>query len=323
MSDPAAPDSRAALAAAVLCYAFWGLVPLFFLLISRMGAGPLEIMGHRTLWALPAALLLVLFASQASEVARVLRERRTMLWLAASSVLIVVNWLTFTWAVTENRILETSLGYYLNPLLNMAAGAVLFRERMDGFGKAAIGLAAVGVVLQAVAIGHLPFVSLILAFSFCAYGIVRKRVAASAQTGLFVECLYFLPFSLAYIWWLEQSGGGHFLQGLTLPLLLALGGPVTAIPLALFSWAARRLPYSTMGFIQFLAPTISFFVGVASGESFTPLRALSFGFIWAGAAVFAWGAWRALRKRTDDARAESHAAAGGEIDGEIVKAEVK
>lgn len=290
-----AQSTRAAFVAAVICYSFWGLVPLFFLTVGARGPGALEIMAHRTLWALPASLALVLLAGQARHVMAVLRDRRTMAWLLLSATLIAANWLAFTWAVTNGHILESSLGYYLNPLLNMAAGAFLFRERLDIFGKAAIVLAACGVAVQALLIGHIPWVALTVAFSFCVYGIVRKRVKAEAQTGLFIECLFFLPFSAVFILWLERSGGGHFTTSLITPLLLMLGGPITAVPLALFAWSARRLPYSTMGFLQFLAPTISFFVGVAAGEPFTALVAVSFGFIWAGAAVFAYGAWRALR----------------------------
>lgn len=294
-SGAGGPSTKAAFAAAVVCYSFWGLVPLFFLLVTRQGPGAFEIMAHRTLWALPASLALVLFAGQARHALAVLRDRRTLGWLLLSAALISANWLAFTWAVTNGHILESSLGYYLNPLLNMAAGAFLFRERLDIFGKVAIALAACGVAVQALLIGHIPWVALTVAFSFCAYGIVRKRVRAEAQTGLFIECLFFLPFSLAFIVWLQASGGGHFVSNVPTPLLLMLGGPITAVPLALFAWSARRLPYSTMGFLQFLAPTISFVVGVMAGEPFTPMVAVSFGFIWAGAAVFAYGAWRALR----------------------------
>ncbi len=290
---------RAALGAAVLCYSIWGLVPVFFIVAARLGPEALEIMAHRIIWCVPAALILVLLARQGGQVARVLRDPRTLGWLALSAALIGLNWLAFTWAVTNGRILESSLGYYLNPLLNMAAGAFLFRERLDGFGRAAIGLAAAGVAVQAVAIGSLPWVALTVAVCFCAYGIVRKRVRAEAQTGLFVESLFLLPFGLTYLVWLTQSGGGHFLAGGAAALLLIAGGPITAIPLALFSWSARRLPYSTMGFLQFLAPTISFGVGVANGEAFPPLVALSFAFIWAGVAVFAWGVWRRSRAATD------------------------
>jgi chloramphenicol-sensitive protein RarD len=135
----------------------------------------------------------------------------------------------------------------------------------------------------------------VLAFSFGAYGIVRKRVAADAQSGLFIECLILLAPAVAYTVWLESRGGGHFFSGPAAMAWLIASGPITAAPLALFAWAARRIPLSTMGFLQFLAPTISFVIGVAQGEPFTSLRAVSFAFIWLGAAVFLWGAWRKTR----------------------------
>jgi chloramphenicol-sensitive protein RarD len=211
-------------------------------------------------------------------------------------VLIACNWVVFTWAVLNERTLETSLGYYINPLVNMAAGALLFRERIDRLGKAAMALAGVGVVIQALALGHLPLVSLFLAFSFGGYGVVRKKVAADAQTGLLIECLIMGLPGLAFIIWLEQSGQGHFLRtGLAGASWLLFSGVITAVPLVLFSWAARRMPLSAMGFLQFLAPTMSFVIGILQGELFTPLRALSFAFIWLGAAVFIYGAWRRAR----------------------------
>jgi chloramphenicol-sensitive protein RarD len=181
----------------------------------------------------------------------------------------------------------------------MLAGAWLFRERIDRFGAAAIGAAAVGVVIQAFALGHPPWISLALAFSFGAYGIIRKRVEVDAQAGLFIECLFLTLPGAVYIAWLEGAGQGHFFDGGAATFWLAMSGPVTVVPLALFSWAARRMPLSTMGFLQFLAPTIGFFIGVSQGETFNWLRGVSFGFIWAGAAIFGAGAFlkaRGLRR---------------------------
>jgi len=205
--------------------------------------------------------------------------------------------------VNSGRVLETSLGYYINPLVNMAAGALIFRERIGRVGQVAIGLAAAGVALQALAIGHLPLVSLALALSFGGYGIVRKRVAADAQTGLFLECLLVGVPCLAYIAWLEGTGVGHFAEPVTAAWLI-VSGPVTAVPLVLFAWAARRMPLSAMGFLQFMAPTISFFIGVAQGEAFDALRMASFAFIWGAAAVFLWGAWKRTRPAAAAAAAE-------------------
>ena len=298
MTPPSAPggEARQALAAGLSCYLIWGFVPLVFQAIGRLGAGPWEILAHRTFWAIPFALLLVLIARQGGQLRAVLASPRTFSWLALSALLVGINWVVFIFAVNSGRLLETSLGYYINPLFNMAAGALLVRERLDRIGLLAIALAAVGVVIQGVALGHLPYVSLVLAVSFGLYGVVRKQVAADAQTGLFVECLILGLPGLVFIVWLQGQGGGHFDDGPVAMAWLIASGPITALPLALFSWAARRMPLSAMGFLQFIAPTISFCIGLAQGEPFTALRAWSFGFIWAGAATFAYGAWRASRK---------------------------
>ncbi|MEO8114971.1 MAG: EamA family transporter RarD [Phenylobacterium sp.] len=296
MSSSSTPsgDARLALTAGVGCYFIWGLVPLVFQAMGRLGIGPWEILAQRTIWAVPAALVFVLAARQGRHVLAVVRDPKVLPWLALSALLIAVNWMTYIWAVNSGRVLETSLGYYLNPLLSMAAGALIFRERINRVGAVAIGLAAAGVAIQAVALGHMPLVSLTVAFSFCGYGIVRKRVPADAQTGLLVECVLLAIPGLAYVLWLQSSGAGHFGQGVDTAWMI-FSGPVTAVPLVLFSWAARRIPLSFMGFLQFIAPTMSFGIGVLQGEAFTPLRAVSFVFIWAGASVFAWGAWRRSR----------------------------
>jgi chloramphenicol-sensitive protein RarD len=288
-------DSRPALGAAVVCYLIWGIVPLVFQAMGRLGMSPGEILANRTVWAVPMALLFVLLARQGGEVMAVLRKPRTLAWLVLSSLLIAGNWGIYIWAVNSGRVLETALGYYINPLLGMAAGALIFNEKIDRLGYVAIGLAVLGVAVQAVAVGGLPFVSLALAFSFGGYGIVRKRVAASAQTGLLVECLVLAVFGAAYVLWLKHTGAGHFGKSLPATAWLLACGPFTAVPLVLFSWAARRIPLSSLAFLQFLGPTSGFVIGVAQGEPFTPLRAASFVFIWGGAVVFAAAAWRRSR----------------------------
>lgn len=296
MASPPAPgESRLALTAGIGCYLIWGIVPLVFQAMGRLGISSWEILANRTVWAVPVALLFVQAARQGGEVRSVLRDRRAMAWLSLSSLLIAANWSIYIWAVNSGRVLETSLGYYINPLIAMAAGALIFHERIDRLGGLAIALAALGVAIQAVAVHGLPIVSLALAFSFGGYGIVRKRVAASAQTGLLIECLLLAGPGLAYVIWLQGSGQGHFGASPAATAWLLACGPVTAVPLVLFSWAARRIPLSSLGFLQFIGPTIGFAIGVGEGESFTPLRAASFAFIWGGAAVFAFGAWRRAR----------------------------
>lgn len=294
MASPPAGSGRP-LGAAVVCYLIWGVVPLAFQAMGRLGISSWEILANRTVWAVPMAFGFVLLARQGREVRAVLRNRRTLAWLTCSSLLIAGNWAIYIWAVNSGRVLETALGYYITPLLGMAAGAWLFHERIGRLGLVAFGLAVVGVAVQAVAAGGLPVISLALALSFGSYGIVRKRVAASAQTGLLIECLVLAGFGLAYQAWLQVTGAGHLGQGLPATAWLLACGPITAVPLVLFSWAARRIPLSSLAFLQFLGPTSGFVIGVAQGEAFTPLRALSFVFIWGGAAVFAYAAWKRSR----------------------------
>jgi chloramphenicol-sensitive protein RarD len=293
----AAPgEDRQALIAGFGCYILWGLLPVLFIVMGRAGATPLEILGERAMWSAPWAGLLVLAARQGDQVRSIFARPRVLAQLALSAALIGTGWSVYIWAVNNGRNLEASLGYYINPLLNMAAGAVLFRERIDRIGATAIALAAIGVVLQTVALGHPPVISLVLALTFWGYGIIRKRIDVDAQSGLFVECLLMAAPGIAYVLWLGHAGGGLFGRSLGGSLLMASTGPATVVPLALFAWTARRLPFSTIGFMQFIGPTMGFAVGLATGESLTPLRAVSFVFIWLAAAIFAFGAWRAARR---------------------------
>lgn len=280
---------------AIACYAIWGFAPLFYIPIHGFGAGSLEIIAHRSVWALLWAAGLVIGTKQLPEILAIVRQPKLLFWLMVSGLMVGTNWGIFVWAVTNGHTIESSLGYYLNPLLNMAVGALFFKERLDGWGKTAIGAAVVGVLVQALALGHIPYVALSLAVSFAAYGVIRKQLPVNALPGLAVECVFLFIPGLIYLIWLEGSGGGHLFTAPTNFIWFILTGPITVLPLTLFSFVARRLPLSTMGFIQFIAPTISFSIGLAQGEPFTWLRGVSFLFIWGGAAVFAFGAWRRLR----------------------------
>ncbi len=298
MSNPQ-NEGRAALFAGLGAYGIWGFLPLYFHLLAGLGIGAAEMIAHRTVWSVFWAAGLVWLSRQGADVRRVLTEPRTLGLLALSTAAIFVNWTIYVVAVNQHKVIEASLGYYINPLLNMAVGALFFRERMPLTGKIAIVLATIGVAVQTVALGHLPLISLGLGISFCAYGVIRKQVKADAQTGLFFECAYLSLPGLAYVLWLQSTGAGHFLGGWNVALLLLAAGPATVAPLALFAWSARRLSLTALGFLQFVAPTLQFFVGLALGEAFTPMRALSFAFIWAGVAVFAWGAWQASRRAVE------------------------
>jgi chloramphenicol-sensitive protein RarD len=281
-------DDRAPLTAALVCYTFWGLLPILFIWAQRLGAFALELVAWRTIWSLPCAAALVLATGQGAALRSL--PRKTIAALLLSATLIAANWTVYVWAVGTRHTISASLGYYLTPLLNMAAGALLFKERISRAGQIAIALAAMGVVLQGVALGEFPWVSLVLALSFGGYGIVRKAVVVEAPTGLLVECLFLVVPAIAYAAFLIQGGHGVFGKAPMVSVALALSGPATVLPLALFAFAARRLPLTVMGFLQFISPTLQFLVGIETGEAMTPLRAVSFVFIWAGVLVFAVGA---------------------------------
>ena len=297
-SEASRPNGMMAspLALAFVCYGIWGIVPLAYIPLHKIGAEPFEIMAHRAVWAVLCCGILIFALKQGRELFDLLRQGKARFILLISALLMTVNWGLFIWAVENHALLESSLGYYINPLLNMAAGTILFRERLDRWGQAAIALAVLGVGIQTLAIGHIPYIALILALSFSTYGIIRKQLVVSALSGLMVECLYMFVPMLGYIIWLEQGHGGHLFHDPASFFWFAFTGPVTVVPLALFSYVARRLSLSTLGFIQFLSPTLSFVIGLAQGEAFSPLRALSFAVIWAGALVFAFGAWVRLRR---------------------------
>ena len=295
-SHPGAHPRPNPLWAGVGCYVLWSGLSLLFMALARRGVGPWEILADRCLWSLPWAAGILLLARRGGEAWTVFRSPATLAWLAASAALVSVNWGVFIWAATTGHKLDASLAYYINPLLNMVAGAMLFRERFSRAGAVAVGLASAGVVLQGLAVGHPPFLALSMAVTFWAYGVIRKRVAASAQAGLFVECLMLAPLGLAYLWRLGAHGGGHLGGDPGTLLLILATGPATVIPLALFAYAARSLPLSTMGFLQFVMPTVLFGIAMATGETLTPLGAASFAFIWAGVAVFSVAAWSAARR---------------------------
>lgn len=295
MTAPA-DEGRRALIAGVLCYVVWGLTPALFIFIGRAGASPLDILAHRTVWSAPWAGLLVLMSGRVRQVATVIAHPRRLALLALSAVAIVANWGLFVWAVNNGHNIEAALSYFITPLLNMAAGALFFRERIGRFGQAAIALASLGVALDAVSLGHLPLLSLAIAVIFWIYGLIRKQIAVEADVGLFVECLLMCLPGLGLAVWQHQAGGDIFTRSAPDALLMMATGPATVIPLVLFAWSARRLPLSTLGFLQFIAPTFGFLIGLATGERLSPLGVAAFGFVFAGCGVFMFGAWRAARR---------------------------
>lgn len=289
-----AAEARAAVLAGIGCYTFWGFLPLLFKAAAWAGAGAWEMVAWRTFFSFVCATLVVFGARGWGKAGQVLRDPKRLSLLACAALFIIGNWSLFVWAVNRGHTLDAALGYYLNPLMTVAAGMLLFRERIGAAGWTAIALAAIGVVIQTLAQGGLPLAALGMATSFCLYSIIKKHVVVDAITGLFIECMVLAAPALAYGLWLQHSGAGHMGRPLA-AFLLALAGPATVAPLITFAWAARRMPLSSMGFIQFISPTTQFIIGVAYGEPLSPLGLLAFAFIWSGVAVYAFTAWRKTR----------------------------
>jgi len=283
----AKPDGRWTGAGyAVAAYGWWGFVPAYWKLLGNVPA--LEIVAHRVLWSLLFTLPLVAGLGRLGELREVLRDRRRGLALLGSGALIGLNWGIFIWAVGQGRIVETSFGYFLNPLVSIALGVALLGERMRRAQLVAVALAIAGVMVLGLGSGAAPWLPLSLAGSFALYGLVRKLTRVSSLVGLTVETGMMLPLALALVAKLELSGASHFGAGDTrATVLLALSGAMTAMPLLWFARAARSLPLSTLGFFQYLAPTLAAVLAVAFyGETFDHTRLIALGFIWAGIAVF-------------------------------------
>ena len=287
-------DEQRGQVAGLICYTLWGLLPLLFHAAARAGASPFEIVAWRAIWSLPLVLALVFLVGRGAGLRAILAEPKELRALFVSALLIGFNWTLYVWAVDNGQTISASLGYYINPLMNMLAGALLFGERIDRPGQIAIGLAAIGVAIQGAALGTFPFVSVALGASFCAYGVVHKRTRADAQTGLLIECAILLLPAIAYAGWVEHGGMGVFGHRSGATALLLVCGPATVLPLVAFAFAAQRVKLTVLGFMQFISPTIQFAIGLADGETVTPLGMASFFFIWAGVAVFALGARRRM-----------------------------
>ncbi len=283
--------------AAALAYILWGLFPLYIKLVAHVPV--LEIVLHRSLWALVFVLALLALRRQFGWLAPVLRQPRTLAIFGLSALLLGGNWLLYVWAVNNGRVLDASLGYFINPLVNVLLGFVVLHERPRPLQWAAVALAAGGVLWLAVGAGHVPWVSLLLAASFGFYGLLRKTAPLGAIEGLALETLLLAPLAAAALLWLGASGQGHFLQGdgRTDVLLLA-AGPATAIPLLLFAYGARRVTLATLGLLQYLGPSIQFVLAVfLYHEPLGASRGVGFALIWAALALYSAESLRRMRRQ--------------------------
>lgn len=297
MSDTSnAPDSRIGFVSAASAYVMWGFFPLYLKLFAQIDVR--EVLAQRILWAAPWALIAV-FAMSGwrlgwREIGAAFRPRM-LATLALSACFIFVNWGLYVYLVLHERVIESSLAYFLAPLVSIAVGVLFFREEVSPLQGAALALALAGVVVQGLALGAPPWIALAICISWSGYAIIRKRAAVPAAVGLLVESLALAPLAIAMLVWVARAAPLAFNSGGSTALLLATAGPATAIPLMAFAFGARRVSFTTLGLLQFVAPTLQFLTGLAFGEPFTFLRGVSFALIWAGLCFFAWDTLRAKR----------------------------
>jgi len=284
---------RAGLLLGISAYAMWGVLPLYLHLLQPVPA--LQVLSHRVLWSLLLLAAIVIALRKAKSIAAAARGR-TLLLLLGSAALIGINWLVYIWSVQHAHVLDASLGYFINPLVNVALGMLVLGERLRRWQGVAIGLAALGVLLLTLHGGGTLWIPLALALSFGGYGLLRKVAAIDALGGLTVETLLLGPAALAVLLWADHSGTAAFGGSTRMDLLLIAAGAVTATPLLLFAAAAKRLPYATMGLLQYIAPTLQFLEAVwLFGEPVLPVHLATFALIWSGCALYAWDSLRAYR----------------------------
>ena len=275
-------------------YIIWGLFPLYWPLLEP--ANPLEIVSHRAVWTLVFCLIVLALSKQIRTTLVVMKNPKTMAALLLSTILVSINWITYIWAVNNGHVVEAALGYYINPLIIIAFGVILLREKMRPLQWVAVGIAAVGVLVLTIDYGRLPWVAISLALSWGSYGLVKKKLNLGALEGLAIETLIsFIPY-VGYLIFLGNQGTGQFGHDPLLTILLISAGAVTAIPLLLFNGSTTRLPYSTIGLLQYITPTIQFSIGVwLRHEDMPTARWIGFIVIWFALAALATDLVRSSR----------------------------
>lgn len=282
--------SRKGLLHGAAAYGIWGIVPAYWKLLKAVD--PIELIAHRALWGLGAFGVLVAIAGQGTALRMALRDRRTVGVMLLSATLLAVNWSLFIWATLRGHLLDASLGYFINPLVSVALGTIVLGEKLRRLQWVAIALAAGGVGVLTWRAGQVPWIALVLASTFGSYGLVRKLAKVEALVGSTIETIVMVPVALGYLFVI--GGGALVHEGPSTVLLLVGTGVITAVPLIFFTSAARLLPLSTVGFLQYLAPTGQFLLAVlAFGEPLAHEKLVAFALIWTGLAVFSLDLWRA------------------------------
>jgi len=275
----------------------WGLFPLYFALLDQVA--PLEVVAHRIIWTLVFLIIVISIARNWASVKRAL-NRRTLLILLGAAVFISINWLVYVYAVATDQVVQASLGYFVNPLISVALGVILLRERLRRMQWIAVGIALVAVAVLTISYGALPWISLTLGFSFGMYGLLKKLANVGSTDSLVIETAALAPFALALMGvWEAQGRAAFVLDGWQISVLLILLGPVTALPLLAFGGAATRIPLSTLGVLQYITPILQFAIGVfIFNEAMPASRWLGFVFVWSALVIFSTDAYRHSRRRS-------------------------
>ena len=288
MTDGSTETRHQGFAAALCAYLIWGFLPLYLILVKTVP--PVEFVGWRIIWTLPLCLLIVAFRKQGAELRAALMHWQSLRILLFSATLIAINWIIYVWSIQTGQVYAASLGYYINPLVNVLLGTALLGERLSKRQWAAVAIAGAGIALLIGGALDTLWISLSLALSFGTYGLLRKNVAVGALPGLTIESIILLlPAAGICIWFAAQPQGSAFTRDLGLSLSIMLGGAATAIPLLLFAIAARKMDYSALGFVQFLAPSIVFILGLTVfDQPLKPVQLACFVLIWTAIAIFVW-----------------------------------
>ncbi len=290
-------DIKIGLIAGIAAYTMWGMFPIYFKITQDVP--PMEILAHRILWAVPFGAFIIFLRRQWSDVWQTLANPKALALLSLAAILIAMNWGVYIWAIQIEQIFQASLGYYINPLMYVLIGVIFLGETLRKMQIFAVILATIGVAVLTIIGGQFPWISLILATSFTIYGVIRKQLDVGAMPGLFVETLVLILPAAAYLLWIYTQGNLVFFKmGSNMTAILMLAGPLTVLPLLAFATAARKLKLSTIGFLQFIGPSLQFLVGVYYGESLSPANLLCFAFIWTAVAIFVADALRSNRKTT-------------------------
>lgn len=285
-------NSPRGFAFALAAYTLWGFLPLYMKALAHVPT--FEVLAHRVIWSVPVAGLLLIWLGRTGDLMAALRNRRMLAMGAMSALLIAINWGIYVWAVQNGHALDAALGYYINPLLTVLTGALILREPLNRWQIVALCLAAVAVALLTWEAGRLPVLALGMTLSWACYAFAKKQLPIGPNQGFLLEVLILLPLALFYALWAAMQGQSHFTRMGTDTLLLACAGLVTAIPLILYANGAKLLRLSTIGILQYVSPTLIFLVAVfVFEEPFSQLKAVAFGLIWSGLAIYTFGMTRA------------------------------